>query len=411
MVKPTGPLCNLDCSYCFYLEKEGLFAANERWKMNEETLERFVRFYIQSQPVDEITFAWQGGEPTLCGVEFFRKAVEFQKRYAEGKRIDNAFQTNGTRLDDEWGAFLAENNFLVGISIDGPEKIHNTYRVTKRGGGSFRDVIRGLDVLKKHGVEFNTLTCVHRANQDKGEEVYRFLKGIGSKFMQFIPIIERKPNREAQALGLELATPPKLVAALERDDEPESPVTPWSVRPAGYGRFMIDIFDRWVRHDVGRYHVQLFDVALGKWLGIQGGLCVFDETCGNAMALEHDGNLYSCDHFVYPQYRLGNINEIPIANMVDSRQQVQFGLDKRDRLPRQCRECDYRFACNGGCPKHRFLQTRDGEPGLNYLCDGYYAIFKHMDPYMRVMADLYRQQRAPAEIMELLRAKRVPGVS
>jgi uncharacterized protein len=406
MVKPIGPLCNLDCSYCFYLEKEALHPTNERWRMSDGVLENFIRSYIESQPANEVTFAWQGGEPTLCGVDFFRRAMEMQHCHAGGKRITNALQTNGTLLNDEWGAFLAEYQFLVGISIDGPEKIHDAYRVTKRGGGSFKQVMAGLDILKKHGVEFNTLTCVHRMNQSKGADVYRFLKGIGSKFMQFIPIVERKPDSTAQSLGLSLASPPDLAAG-----DVASPVTPWSVTPEGYGRFMIDIFDRWVRQDVGRFHVQLFDVALGKWLGIPGGLCVFEETCGNALALEHDGSLYSCDHFVYPEFRLGDLAETPLASLVDSPRQQRFGTDKRDRLPKQCRGCDYRFACNGGCPKQRFSRSRDGEPGLNYLCEGYYSIFKHMDPYMRVMADLYRRKRPPADIMGLLRDKRIPGLS
>lgn len=405
MVKPIGPKCNLDCTYCFYLEKEVLFGEGEKWKMSDELLESYVARYIAAQPPGPVTFAWQGGEPTLCGVEFFEKAVRWQKQYGRGREIENAFQTNGTLLDDAWGEFLSRERFLVGISIDGPEQLHDAYRVKRNGRGSFADVMRGLEVLKRHKVEFNTLTCVNRLNSEHGGEVYDFLKGIGSRYLQFIPIVERLPDAEAERLGLSHATPPTFA---EEDENLHAPVTDWSVQPKAYGRFMWSIFKRWVVRDVGRIYVQLFDVALGKWAGIPGGLCIFSEECGRALALEHDGSLYSCDHFVYPAYKLGNIREQSMAEMVDSAFQQDFGKDKARRLPDYCLQCTVKFACNGGCPKQRFLLTPTGQAGLNYLCAGYRFIFSKMDPYMRAMAELFQQGKAPAHVMELIRQKRLP---
>ena len=405
MVKPIGPKCNLDCTYCFYLEKEILFGDGERWKMDDAVLEAYVKRYIEAQPADPVTFAWQGGEPTLCGVDFFEKVVKWQKTYGKGRQIDNAFQTNGTLLDDDWCAFLKRENFLVGVSIDGPADLHDAYRVKRNGEGTHAEVMRGIENLKKHRVDFNTLTCVNRMNADRGAEVYSFLKRIGSRYMQFIPIIERLPDAEAERLGLSHATPPKFA---EEDDNLDAPVTEWSVQPKAYGRFMWSIFKRWVQQDVGKIYVQLFDVALGKWAGVRGGLCVYEETCGRAMALEHDGSLYSCDHFVYPEYRIGNITEQSMAEMADSPAQEAFGNMKRDALPGFCLQCAFKFTCNGGCPKHRFLLTPDDEPGLNYLCSGYRFIFGKMDPYMKAMAELYREGRAPAEVMNLIRQKRLP---
>jgi len=408
MVKPIGPKCNLDCQYCFYLEKEILFGDGERWKMDDAVLEAFVRRYIEAQPADPVTFAWQGGEPTLCGVEFFEKVVRWQKQYGKGRQIDNAFQTNGTLLDDTWGEFLKRENFLVGISIDGPAHLHDAYRVKRNGAGSHAEVMKGLEVLKKHKVDFNTLTCVNRANQDHGAEVYRFLKSIGSRFMQFIPIIERLPDEEAERLGLSHATPPKFT---EEDDNLDAPVTDWSVQPKAYGRFMWGIFKRWVQHDVGNIYVQLFDMALGKWAGVPGGLCVYSEECGRAMALEHDGSLYSCDHYVYPDFKIGNIREQSMSEMADSAFQQGFGKAKRETLPKFCVECTFRFTCNGGCPKHRFLLTPEDEPGLNYLCSGYRFIFGKMDPYMKAMAELYHSGQPPANVMRMIRERRLPKPS
>lgn len=394
MVKPIGPRCNLNCAYCFYLEKEALFDHGERFRMTEETLEAFTRNYIQSQPGNEITFAWQGGEPTLMGIPFFQKALEFQKLYGQGRKIDNAFQTNGLLIDDDWARFFKANNFLVGVSIDGPAKLHDTYRRHRNGRGSHAEVMRGIEKLKQHGVEWNSLTCVNRANAEKPLEVYRFLRGIGSRYMQFIPIVERLPDATAKSAGLSLHQPPRL------EEKEEGEVTRWSVSPEGFGDFLCAIYDRWVRHDVGKYFIQHFDTALGKWLGVPGGICVSAETCGEALALEHDGGVYACDHYVYPAYKRGNSSEQPFQEMVESPGQQAFGLDKRNALPKQCRECPVLFACNGGCPKHRFTLTREAEPGLNYLCRGYYRFFTHIDPTMRQMAALIQQRRSPAEIMK-----------
>jgi uncharacterized protein len=395
MAKPVGPICNLDCKYCFYLEKETLYPHKTNWAMPDDVLESYIRQHIEAQDVPVITFAWQGGEPTLLGVDYFRRAVGLQKKYANGKRIDNAFQTNGVLLDDAWCEFLAENEFLVGLSIDGPPDLHDKYRVDKGGQPTFDRVMRGLGYLKKHDVVFNTLTVVQKHNSGYPLEVYRFLKEAGSRVMQFIPIVERaaqSPTRD----GLVLIAP--------GSDAPAK-VSAWSVEPVQYGRFLTRIFDEWVRHDVGRYYVQLFDVALEVWLGMDASLCVFRETCGDAMALEHNGDLYSCDHFVYPENRLGNIMENPLGALVNSPQQQEFGQAKLHALPRYCRECDVRFACNGECPKHRFIRTPDGEEGLNYLCAGYKLFFNHIDPYMKFMAGEFRQGRPPAHVMEWARQR------
>jgi uncharacterized protein len=393
LTKPVGPICNLDCKYCFYLEKEKLYPGESQWRMSDAVLEEYVRQYIGSQPVPEINFAWQGGEPTLLGVDFFRKAVALQERFAGGREIFNAIQTNGTLLDDEWCEFLAGNRFLVGLSVDGPEELHDLYRVDKRQQPTFAKVMRGLELLKKHGVEFNTLTVVNRQNSVKPLEVYRFLKAIGSEFLQFIPLVER-----AAPAGADFAPPPQPGEA-----ENGAVVTEWSVQAAQYGEFLCAIFDEWVRQDVGRTFVQLFDVALGNWMGLGSSLCVFAEKCGGALAIEHNGDIYSCDHYVYPEYRLGNLMNTSLGDMVNSPQQVKFGNDKLDALPRYCRECEVRFACNGECPKHRFIRTPDGEAGLNYLCAAYKRFFAHVDPYMRVMAGLLSNDEAPARIMEMVR--------
>jgi uncharacterized protein len=404
MAKAIGPICNLDCKYCFYLEKEQLYPENEKWKMSDERLEVFVRDYIAAQPGAEVTFAFQGGEPTLLGVDYFRKVVAFQKQYETGKTIANAFQTNGTLLDDEWGAFLAENNFLVGLSIDGPEDVHNANRVDKKGRDSYKDVMRGLNILRKYGVEFNTLTCVNRVTVQHPQRIYKFLKSIGSKYIQFIPIVEREVDTAAAKLGLDFAAPPDLETPPASREAPR--MSEHAVPAAAYGDFLCKIFDLWVKRDVGKVYVQLFDVALSKWLGIRGGLCYFSETCGRALAMEHDGDLYTCDHYVYPKYKLGNLMNTSLGALADSPMAKAFGEAKRDRLPKYCRDCSVRFACNGECPKHRFTYTPDGEWGLNYLCPAYKQFFHHIDPAMKIMADLYRQQRPPADVMEILPKQR-----
>jgi uncharacterized protein len=398
MAKPIGPLCNLDCKYCFYLEKAKLFPGNENYKMSDEVLESYIRQYIDQQYAPAVVFAWQGGEPALLGVDFFRKALELQNRYARGKRISNVFQTNGTMLNDTWGEFFAENHFLVGVSIDGPPRLHDRYRVDKKGGATYERVASGIRLLKKHGVEFNTLTVVNRVNSRKPLEVYRFLKHIGSGFIQFIPLVERLADEEAAKLGLGLAAPP---SAVHNGRVP--PVTDWSVEPGQYGEFLATIFDEWARHDVGRVFVQLFDVTLGNWMGEPPGLCLFGPACGSAMALEHNGDVYSCDHYVYPRYRLGNLLTQTVRAMEDSDAQRQFGRMKSDTLPRYCKECEVLFLCHGECPKHRFLQTPDGDYGLNYLCRAYKRFFRHSAPAMKIMAALLRSGRPPAEIMTMRR--------
>lgn len=329
------------------------------------------------------------------GVEYFRRIVEIEIKYANGKRIQNAFQTNGVLLNESWADLFKENEFLIGISIDGPRELHDAYRVDKGGQPTFDRVMRGLETLKCNGVEFNTLTTVHRANADHPLDVYRFLKENGSGYMQFIPIVERI-SRQVTADGLQLISP---------DFSGAASVAPWSVEPRQFGRFLCAIFDEWVRKDVGTKFVQLFDVSLESWMGIEPSLCVFRRKCGSALAIEHSGDLYSCDHYVYPQNRLGNIMESPLQALVNSGQQQKFGDAKETTLPRYCRECDVRFACNGECPKHRFLTTPDGEPGLNYLCAGYKIFFHHIDPYMRFMAGELAAERAPANVMRWVEAK------
>ena len=402
MAKPIGPICNIDCKYCFYLEKEKLYPDTRKWRMSDDVLEEYVRQYIEQQDVPEINFAWQGGEPTLLGVDYFRKIVSLQKQYANGKTIHNAFQTNGTLLNDEWGEFLSASNFLVGLSIDGPRELHDRYRVDKKNQGTFDSVMNGLGFLKKHRVEFNTLTVVNRVNSQRPLEVYEFLRQIGSGFIQFIPLVERAASSGPLAVlnsvpGLDFAEPPEPGMTVD----PHSPVTPWSVESATYGQFLVSIFDQWVRRDVGRTFVQIFDVALGIWAGAGSSSCVFAEKCGRALAMEHNGDVYSCDHYVYPKYKLGNVMNTSLAALVDGAKQQQFGRDKSDTLPAYCRSCEVRFACQGECPKHRFINTPDGEAGLNYLCGAYKRFFKHVDPSMRTMVGLLNAGRAPAEIMRL----------
>ncbi len=395
MAKPIGPVCNLNCEYCYYLEKEKLYPADENWKMPENVLEKYVKEYIASQKVSEVVFSWQGGEPTLLGIDFFRKAIKFQKQYSNGKKIINTFQTNGVLLNDAWCDFLANNNFLVGLSIDGPREIHDKYRKMKGEQPTFKKVYGSLKLLKKHGVEFNTLTCVQRDNSYKAKEVYGFLKSEGSRFLQFIPIVERRAEPPA-ANGLFLVLPNYKGKAV---------VTDWSVEPLQYGKFLSEVFDEWVRNDVGEIYVNIFDLMLEAWYGMQPSLCVFRETCGNAMVIEHNGDIYSCDHYVYPEYKLGNIMESDISMIVNSKKQIEFGEAKKSTLPRYCLECEYKFACNGECPKHRFVKTPDGEEGLNYLCEGYKYFFSHIDVYMKFMANELRHQRPPANVMAWAKEK------
>jgi len=394
MAKPFGPICNLDCTYCYYLEKENLYAGSGRdFRMADNVLESYIRQYIQSQPAHHVSFAWQGGEPTLLGIPFFERVIELQSKYAEGKVIDNAFQTNGTLLDDAWGEFLARNKFLIGLSVDGPAETHDAYRVDKGGKPTFARVMRGLGILKKHGVEFNTLTVINRKNSYRAREVYRFLKEIGSKYLQFIPVVEQKAAQPD----------PNGLVLLKPYARQETTVSDWSVEPLQFGNFLTAVFDEWVRHDVGRTFVQIFDVALESWAGLPQSLCVFAPQCGKALAVEHNGDLYSCDHFVYPENKLGNILEKAMSGLLNSPQQTRFGNAKSSALPSDCQACDVRFACNGECPKHRFTTTASGEYGLNYLCAGYKHFFHYVDPYMRFMANELKHDRAPARVMEWVR--------
>lgn len=379
MTKPRGAICNLDCKYCYFLSKEKLYP-NSDFRMSDNLLEEYTRQYIESQTVPEITFAWQGGEPTLMGVDFFKQAVSYQQKYKKpGTRITNSLQTNAVTLDDEWCKFFKDNNFLIGVSLDGPKDLHDFYRVDKGGQPTFDRVMAGIDLLNAHGVEHNILTTVHAANADHPQRVYRFLRDeLKTQFMQFIPIVERD----------------NMTGFQEGDS-----VTDRSVGGKQYGEFLIGIFDEWVRQDVGRVFVQIFDIALAAWTGNNPGLCIFEETCGLALAMEHNGDVYSCDHFVEPAHKVGNIVDIPLTEIVVSDQQRDFGLAKRDTLPQYCLDCEVRFVCNGGCPKNRFIQTPDGEDGLNYLCEGYRAFFNHVDAPMRVMAQSLSRQRPPAEVM------------
>jgi serine-type anaerobic sulfatase-maturating enzyme len=415
LAKPTGATCNLDCAYCFFLSKEMLYPG-ARFRMADEMLEEYVRQLIEAHRAPRVTIAWQGGEPTLMGVDFFRRATEYVERFRpQGMAVEYTIQTNGTLIDDELAAFFAEQGYLVGISIDGPPAMHDSYRVDRGGAPTFERVRHGLERLRAHGVEYNTLTTLHRANADHPVEVYRFLRDeCGSRFMQFIPIIERLPAPESGDPPAE----PGPVQAPARSRPGSARPAPWgswrdrplyrqegslvtdrSVTPGQYGAFLVGVFEEWARRDIGEVFVQPFDVALASWHGEAHGLCIHSETCGAALALEHNGDLYACDHFVEEGYRLGNIADTPMAELVGSERQRAFGLAKRDSLPRFCRECDVRFACHGGCPKDRFVETPDGEPGLNYLCAGYKAFFHHVDRPMRMMSALLRQGRAPADLV------------
>jgi uncharacterized protein len=382
MSKPRGAICNMDCKYCYFLSKERLYP-DSTFRMSTELLEEYTRQYIEAQQVPEVTFAWQGGEPTLMGLDFFRQAVEYQQKYRRpGTRISNALQTNAVLLDDDWCQFFKENNFLIGASLDGPQQLHDAYRVDKGGNPTFERVMNGIRLMQQHGVEFNVLTTVHAANADHPLELYRFLRDeVKTQFIQFIPIVERENES-----GFQEGT-----ATAER-----------SVTAAQYGQFLCAIFDEWARRDVGRVFVQIFDVALAAWSGDRPGLCVFEETCGTAMAMEHNGDVYSCDHFVEPNYFLGNMTDNTLIDIVGSEEQYAFGQAKRDTLPNYCRECNVRFVCNGGCPKNRFIETPDGQPGLNYLCAGYKVFFIHIDESMRFMAHELKQRRPPANVMRYL---------
>lgn len=386
LAKPTGAICNLDCEYCFFLMKEALYPG-DRFRMSDEVLEAYLTQLLDAHQTGEVVIAWQGGEPTLMGLDFFRRAVELAERIKpQGVSLEHTIQTNATLLTEEWAMFLAEHHFLVGVSIDGPRELHDRYRVDKKGRATFDRVIRGYELLRRYDVDVNILCAVNRANADRPLDVYRFFRDeLGARYLQLIPIVERDNDTGFQ----------------EGDT-----VTDRSVTAEQWGSFLSAIFDEWVATDVGRMFVTNFDAALVRWLGLSGGVCIFEETCGNAIALEHNGDVYACDHFVEPDYLLGNITTTHLVELIAKPAQRAFGLAKLDTLPRQCLECPVRFACNGECPKNRFITTSDGEAGLNYLCRGYLEFFTHIDHPMRVMADLLRRGRFADEAMAILAAER-----
>lgn len=395
MAKPTGSVCNIDCTYCFYLEKEALYPErNKNWRMTDETLETYIQQHIAAQRGDHVLFAWQGGEPTMMGLDFFRRVVALCAKYANGKKIEHALQTNGIVLNDEWASFFAENQFLIGLSIDGPAHLHNQYRVNRAGKGTHEQVVAAMALLKAHNVAFNTLTVVGKHNVGHAREVYDFLLAAGSRHMQFIPLVERMSTEESSVLNLVL--PGESAATL----------APWTVPSWQFGEFLNQIFDIWIQRDVEHVSVQMFDVALAAWTGQPPVLCVHSETCGHAFALESNGDLYNCDHFVYPEHLLGNIHQHSIEEMNNSEQANAFGLAKRETLTPDCRRCDYRFACHGGCPKHRFAVSPTGHPGHNYLCAGYKHFFQHVTRYMNVWRELMANGYPPAAIMQWVAQER-----
>ena len=404
LAKPTGPICNLDCEYCFFLSKEMLYPG-DRFRMADDLLETYLRQLLDSHQTPDVTVAWQGGEPTMMGLDFFRRSVELVDELKKPhQRVHHTIQTNGVLIDEDWATFFAENEFLVGLSVDGPRELHDQYRVDKRGLGSFDRVMAGYEHLRAAEADVNVLCTVHAGNQDHALDVYRFFRDeMGVRFIQFIPIVERTTETLLPLANLGWSTQRREQRPLYVQEG--NCVTERTVDPDRFGRFLTAIFDEWCVADIGDVYVQHFDTALANWYGEPAGVCVFSETCGAAVALEHNGDVYSCDHYVEPEYLLGNITETPLAELVGSDKQRQFGLDKRDTLPQFCRSCDVRFACHGGCPKNRFTQTPDGEPGLNYLCAGYKHFYTSVDDRMKVMCDLLSQGRAPSELPEELAAR------
>ena len=388
MVKPVGSACNLRCDYCYYLEKQHLYANEGRQMLSDELLERFIREYIESQTTPEVLFTWHGGEPLVRPLAFYEKVVRLQQRYARGRRIANSLQTNGTLINDDWARFFHDQGWLIGVSLDGPEAYHDAFRRTRGGGPSFRNVIRGIDILNRHAVEWNALAVANRLNGDHPLSFYRFFKNIGCRYIQVTPVVERLAHHDD---GRQLAS---LVD--------EGQLAPFSIRPKQWGNFLCTIFDEWVRHDVSMFFINIFDATLANWVGVAPGLCTMAKQCGHAGVMEHNGDVYSCDHFVFPEYKLGNIHEQSLVEMMYSERQRRFGRAKADSLPTQCRECQWLNACHGECPRNRFIRTANGEPGLNYLCEGYRQYFSHVAPYMDVMKRLLGEKRPPAEIMDML---------
>lgn len=398
VAKPTGPACNLNCEYCFYLEKQALFAPGAKYRMSDKVLTTFISKYISSQPTPTVEFVWQGGEPTLLGIDFFKKVVELQKQFSGRKIITNLLQTNGILLDKEWCRFLRRNNFLVGISIDGPKEVHDRYRRDHRGNGTFDRVFRGLRLLQDFKVDYNVMACVARETAPKPLEVYSFFRDEGIEFIQFTPIVERLVDMRSSGQGLKLASP----AALDYTGN-QGEVTAWSVEPEQYGDFLIGIFEEWVRHDVGKLFVMNFEWALNAWIGNPSPVCVNARQCGRSLVIEHNGDVYACDHCVYPQYRLGNILDGKLTGMVEKSLASRFGIEKETSLPRWCRECEALAACRGGCPKHRFTVTYYEEPGLHYLCPGFRKFFFHIRKYLHIMTQLLENGLPVSLVMEAIK--------
>ena len=391
MLKPAGAHCNLACKYCYYLEKNNLYQNSHRHLMSDEMLEQFTREYIEAQTMPQVLFTWHGGEPLMRSIDFYEKALELQKKYAHGKQIDNVIQTNGTLLTDEWCEFFAQNHWLVGISIDGPQEYHDHYRVTPAGKPSWEKVMQGISLLKKHRVEWNAMAVVNAYNAEHPLEFYHFFRDNGCQYLQFTPIVERLTEHEDGRTLASLA------------DDREIPLADTSVTPQQWGNFLCTIFDDWVRHDVGKTFVEIFDCTLANWMGVLPGICAYSKECGHAGVMEHNGDVYSCDHFVFPEYKLGNIREQSLIDMLYGEKQQAFSRLKHTSLPRQCKECDMEFACHGECPKNRFEKDKYGEQGLNYLCQGYYQYYTHVAPYMDFMKRELLAQRPPANIMNVLK--------
>lgn len=390
MLKPAGAHCNLACKYCYYLEKNKLYPTAQRHLMSNEMLEQFTREYIEAQTMNQVLFTWHGGEPLLRSIDFYRKALSLQQKYAGGRRIDNVIQTNGTLLTDEWCEFFAQNHWLVGISIDGPQPDHDHYRLTAAGKPSWQKVMQGIKLLKKHGVEWNAMAVVNAYNANHPLEFYRFFKENGCQFLQFTPIVERLTRHEDGRTLASLA------------DKDEISLSEASVAPEQWGYFLSAIFDEWVRKDVGKIFVEIFDCTLANWMGISPGICAYSKECGHAGVMEHNGDVYSCDHFVFPEYKLGNIRDHSLIDMLYGEQQQEFSRLKHSSLPRQCKECDMEFACHGECPKNRFMKDKYGDSGLNYLCPGYYHYYQHVAPYMDYMKQELMSQRPPSNIMKVV---------
>lgn len=390
MLKPAGAHCNLACKYCYYLEKNKLYPTAQRHLMSDEMLEQFTREYIEAQTMNQVLFTWHGGEPLLRSLDFYRKALSLQQKYAGGRRIDNVIQTNGTLLTDEWCEFFAQNHWLVGISIDGPQPDHDHYRLTAAGKPSWKKVMQDIKLLKKHGVEWNAMAVVNAYNANHPLEFYRFFKENGCQFLQFTPIVERLTRHEDGRTLASLA------------DKDEISLSEASVAPEQWGYFLCAIFDEWVRKDVGKIFVEIFDCTLANWMGISPGICAYSKECGHAGVMEHNGDVYSCDHFVFPEYKLGNIRDHSLIDMLYGEQQQEFSRLKHSSLPRQCKECDMEFACHGECPKNRFMKDKYGDSGLNYLCLGYYHYYQHVAPYMDYMKQELMAQRPPSNIMKVV---------